>query len=174
MIISKVDYLIREVGNNNYNEYLSSTHWKKVKKVILNRDKFLCRSRNCSNKPSQVAPLGFSLATVFGLSPGNLISLCTNHFDYVNSEEDEASRVNKALYLVSGLRKRRFNSNREIAEFYRKQAANPVNRKIAIEVYKNLDPKMKQQIHNLLYKGHIPKCFIDYLKIDVALVNNWK
>ena len=75
------------LGFDSYDEYLNSQLWDLIRRSVLYRDHCECRNLYCPNAPrakrkakprrKQVHHLGYTRATLLGINPAALVTLCT-------------------------------------------------------------------------------------------------
>ena len=107
----KLGHSLERLGFSTYQEYLSSPLWNAIRREILYRDQSECLSLYCRRltKIIQVHHLDYSLETLKGEQPWELVSLCKHCHELVEFSASGkklnlyASRE-RTLRIVTGLR----------------------------------------------------------------------
>lgn len=68
------DLLISQLGYCNYNHYLQSKMWKRIRKRVLERDDYTCYV--CQKEANQVHHRVYTEDNVFGIKLDGMISIC--------------------------------------------------------------------------------------------------
>lgn len=88
------DVLLLSLGFNSYNEYLSSSLWLLIRRIILRRDRYRCRICR-ANRKLTVHHIDYGLATLVGLNPAGMVVLCHRCHEAVEFHTDRQGQKTK-------------------------------------------------------------------------------
>lgn len=73
------------LGFRSYAEYLDSPLWEIIRRAVFQRDCFKCQIKTCKTKKDwiQAHHVSYSLATLLGVNPGAIVTLCHKHHQLV-------------------------------------------------------------------------------------------
>lgn len=104
--------VLEKLGFTDYNEYLFSLLWKKIRKRVLKRDK--CRCKLCGKRAECVHHIKYELANLSGRSLKNMVSLCHDCHKDIEFDEKGVRRNLDASIIITKKRIREAQINGNI------------------------------------------------------------
>lgn len=161
------DKELTSLGFSCYTDYLDSELWKVIRKVVFQRDNFKCQIDGCERKGKLDAHhVTYSRATLLGMNPGGLVTLCRYHHrlvEYSGKRKLSLEKVQrKALkyFRVGGGRK-----PKSVADWLRYRFKEQPH--IARRVLLLLRPtEFYSKVIEELHAGRIPKEYYGYLRLE--------
>ena len=91
---------LKKLGHHDYQSYLKSSRWQKIRDCIFNRDGGSCRS--CGRKASCVHHIDYRFDVLTGNDLTKLFSMCLNCHDRIHNEAKSfKGMVNLTLSMVT-------------------------------------------------------------------------
>ncbi len=84
------DSLITALGYADYQDYLRSAEWKKIRAVVLRRYRYKCAL--CSSKAKAVHHITYSRAVLLGEDKAGLVPVCKQHHLIIEFDDDREKR----------------------------------------------------------------------------------
>ncbi len=95
------DRALEKIGFEDYSSYLKSPLWEIIRRVVVQRDEYTCRG--CSKPYDCVHHVSYSVETLLGLAPQNLVALCTACHRSVEYDDEGKTSLERAAYLTEKL-----------------------------------------------------------------------
>lgn len=99
------DSLISKLGYANYNHYLQSKMWKRIRKRVLERDEYVCYV--CTKEANQVHHRTYTEDNIFGIKLDGMISICAGCHKKAEYNGNRKVTLQKANAWIDKAKKKR-------------------------------------------------------------------